>query len=137
MIIPVTCAIIIQDQKVLAVRRSKSMPLAGFWEFPGGKIEEGESPASCIIREIKEELGIEIKLGEILPASDHAYSQEKVIRLIPFSAIIHSGEIKLYEHDQLSWLGANELFEVTWAPADIPIVSYLKEHWISIVNGIK
>ncbi|KPQ07235.1 MAG: 8-oxo-dGTP diphosphatase MutT, partial [Algoriphagus marincola HL-49] len=52
MTISVACAIILADQKVLAVRRSEDMPLAGYWEFPGGKVEEGESPESCIVREI-------------------------------------------------------------------------------------
>ncbi|NVK50413.1 MAG: (deoxy)nucleoside triphosphate pyrophosphohydrolase [Cyclobacteriaceae bacterium] len=134
--ISVTCALIFNDQKVLAVRRSQSMPLAGFWEFPGGKIEEGETAESCIIREIQEELGIIIELSDLLPSSEYTYSPEKVIRLIPFSAKIVSGEIQLHEHDQLCWLGTNELFEVTWAAADIPIVRFLEENWESITQNL-
>ncbi|WP_288373511.1 (deoxy)nucleoside triphosphate pyrophosphohydrolase [uncultured Algoriphagus sp.] len=129
MTIPVACAVILADQKVLAVRRSKDMPLSGYWEFPGGKVEEGESPESCIVREIAEELGIRIRVLASLPNNTHAMTSGKSILLIPFLAAVEAGEIKLYEHDQLSWLGQSELFEVNWAPADITVVKYLEENW--------
>jgi len=129
MTISVACAIILADQKVLAVRRSEDMPLAGYWEFPGGKVEEGESPESCIVREIAEELGIRIRVLASLPNNTHAMTAEKSILLIPFLAAVEAGEIKLYEHDQLSWLSQSELFEVNWAPADIAVVKYLEENW--------
>ena len=78
MTISVACAIILADQKVLAVRRSEDMPLAGYWEFPGGKVEEGESPESCIVREIAEELGIRIRVLASLPNNTHAMTAEKI-----------------------------------------------------------
>ncbi|NVJ85864.1 MAG: (deoxy)nucleoside triphosphate pyrophosphohydrolase [Algoriphagus sp.] len=137
MIIPVTCALIFKNQKVLAVRRSKDMPLPGCWEFPGGKMESDESADQCIAREIMEELNVEIKLGEMLPVSEHSYTSHKTIRLIPFSSKIIAGEIQLHEHDQLRWLGPNELFEVTWAAADIPIVRFLELNWNTVIQNLK
>ncbi|WP_026947020.1 (deoxy)nucleoside triphosphate pyrophosphohydrolase [Algoriphagus marincola] len=129
MTIPVACAVILNDQKVLSVRRSKDMPLAGYWEFPGGKVEEDESAESCIVREIEEELGVRVRILSSLPNHSHAMTSGKSIQLIPFLVRVEVGKITLYEHDQLSWLGQSELFEVNWAPADIPIVKYLEENW--------
>lgn len=132
--IPVTCALIVQQQKVLAVRRSETMPLSGFWEFPGGKLEIGESPEDCIVREIREELGVDIVVLDALPSSDYAYTPNKVIRLIPFTAQVLTGSIQLHEHDQLRWLALNELFEVTWAPADVAIVEYVEKFWNDLIS---
>jgi 8-oxo-dGTP diphosphatase len=133
-IIPVSCAVIFSQGKILAVRRSSQMPLAGFWEFPGGKLENGESPQECLEREILEELELKIQVGIELPISEYSYLEEKTIRLIPFLSQIKRGEINLLEHDQYLWLGVNELFEVNWAIADIPIVQYLKENWSELIT---
>jgi len=81
--IEVCCAIIVEGDKILATRRSHGMHLAGFWEFPGGKIEPGETAEACIIREIREELNIEIKVENRLLPVEHHYP-EKSIRLMPF-----------------------------------------------------
>lgn len=133
-IIPVSCAVIFFQNKILAVRRSPQMPLAGFWEFPGGKVEKGESPQECLLREILEELELKIQVGIELPISEYSYLEGKTIRLIPFLAQIKSGEMNLLEHDKYLWLGVNELFEVNWAIADIPIVQYLKENWSELIT---
>lgn len=133
-IIPVSCAVIFFQDKILAVRRSPQMPLAGFWEFPGGKLENEESPQECLQREILEELELKIQVGIELPISEYSYLEGKTIRLIPFLAQIKSGEINLLEHDKYLWLGVNELFEVNWAIADIPIVQYLKENWSELIT---
>ncbi len=133
-IIPVSCAVIFFQNKILAVRRSPQMPLAGFWEFPGGKVEKGESPQECLLREILEELELKIQVGIELPISEYSYLEGKTIRLIPFLAQIKSDEINLLEHDKYLWLGVNELFEVNWAIADIPIVQYLKENWSELIT---
>ena len=127
--IPVTCAIIIHQEKVLVAKRSESMNLAGYWEFPGGKIEEGEHPEDCLLREIKEELGIEIKIQSPLTTSKFDYSKGKIIELIPFICTWHSGEINLLEHEMIEWLEVEELPKLKWAPADIPIWMELSEKW--------
>ena len=136
-VIPVTCAIIFHRGKVLAAQRSVIMPLPGKWEFPGGKVEAGEDPEDCLIREIREEISIEISIFGSLRSSDHSYSPEKIIRLIPFLATWESGEIRLLEHQQVTWLGLEELFSVDWAEADVPIVHELQEKWVKLVEEIK
>lgn len=125
----VTCAIIKIQDRILAVQRSATMSLPCKWEFPGGKMEEGESEEACIQREIKEELNIEISLEEQLPATYHEYDDFN-IELIPFLAKYQSGKIKLSEHQAFSLLSVNELRSLDWAPADLPIVHFL-------VNGFE
>ncbi|WP_144604163.1 (deoxy)nucleoside triphosphate pyrophosphohydrolase [Algoriphagus algorifonticola] len=132
MIIPVTCAIILLERKVLATQRSESMNLPGFWEFPGGKVESGESPEDCLHREIKEELNIEIDLLDRWNSFEHSYQPGKIIQLIPFLVSFKGGELILSEHTAYRWLGLSELFEVNWAQADIPIVQELSRKWGSI-----
>lgn len=108
------------------------MSLPGLWEFPGGKIEQGESPEACLIREIEEELAISISLVSSLQPNEHTYPEGKVIRLIPFVCIWGSGEITLREHQDVKWLAKGELVLLNWAPADIPIVDELQQNWNTI-----
>ncbi len=136
-LIPVTCAIIFYKGKVLAAQRSESMDLPGKWEFPGGKIEEAESPRDCLVREIEEELAVKIKIFQALSPCEHNYSTEKIIRLIPFAAVLESFDFHLLEHSQITWLGVNELFSVDWAAADLPIVHELHKKWVKLVEQIK
>ena len=115
--IEVCCAIITEGDKILATRRSHGMHLAGFWEFPGGKIEPGETAEECIHREIREELNIEITIENQLEPVEHHYP-EKSIRLIPFICKIKSGNITLTDHSEFRWLTKNELSKLNWAAAD-------------------
>lgn len=117
----VTCAIITLEGKTLVVQRSETMRLPLKWEFPGGKVEFGETDEESIVREIKEELNIEIKLLGRLKQSDHRYPNFTV-NLIPFLAEYLRGEIKLLEHKQCLLLHKHELATLDWAEADIPIV---------------
>lgn len=135
-IIPVTCAIIFHQEKVLAAKRSQAMDLPGKWEFPGGKVEEGENPEKCLLREIKEELSIDLEIFGTLTPSQFAYST-KVIMLLPFAANWRSGQLQLLEHEEVLWLGKNELFYVDWAEADLPIVHELQEKWVKLVEQTK
>ncbi len=128
-IIPVACILLFHKGKVLAAQRSGEMELPLIWEFPGGKVEKGETEKACIIREIQEELGIEIKVIYRFPVFEHDYGGVKLIRLIPFLGIWDSGEISLLEHHQIKWLGKEELWELDWAPADLPIVLQLEQNW--------
>lgn len=119
--IEVCCAIIVESEKILATRRSHGMHLAGFWEFPGGKIEPGETAEACIIREIREELNIKIIIENQLPPVEHQYP-EKSILLIPFICKIKSGKITLTDHSEFRWLAKHEIFEVNWATADLKVL---------------
>ncbi|WP_200975246.1 (deoxy)nucleoside triphosphate pyrophosphohydrolase [Echinicola sp. 20G] len=117
----VTCAIIIRDGLVLAVQRGKKMKMPGKWEFPGGKIEANESEENCLIREIKEELHLNIKIAEKLPEVIHHYP-DFTIKLIPFLATIESGELYLSEHQAYQWLSKDKLLDLDWAEADEPVI---------------
>lgn len=125
--IAVTCAIIENDNKILCAQRSAKMNLPLKWEFPGGKIEDGEDCETCLKREIKEELGVEIEIIERLPSNKHRYSNSKIIELIPFRCSLQTFEIDLFEHSRIRWLAVEELKDLGWAEADIPIVN----HYIS------
>lgn len=121
--IRVTCAIIENEGKVLCAQRSERMSLPLKWEFPGGKLENGESIEVGLIREIQEELGVQLKVLEVLPDNLHSYSAVKVVRLIPMRCEILSGNAKITEHKQIKWLSREELLSLDWAEADIPIVN--------------
>ncbi|MDB5119302.1 MAG: 8-oxo-dGTP diphosphatase MutT [Sphingobacteriales bacterium] len=120
----VSCAIIIEKELILATQRSITMPLPLKWEFPGGKVELNETPKEALIREIKEELDISIEITGDLAANTHTYGT-KTIRLIPFTCFITQGSITLKEHAAYKWLKLNELLNLDWAEADIPIVNGL------------
>lgn len=123
--IHVTCAIIERDGLVLAAQRSAMMSLPLKWEFPGGKIDLGESPEECLRREIAEEMNILVAIGNSLPPSTHNYPAFS-ITLYPFVCSIESGQIALTEHSAITWLMPEQLREIDWAEADIPVVeSYL------------
>jgi 8-oxo-dGTP diphosphatase len=121
--IEVTCAIIEHNNKVLVTQRSEKMALPLKWEFPGGKIEKDESAEACLIREILEELNINIKIKKQLNNNNNQYSETKIIKLIPFICELLSGDIKLTEHANFLWLSKNELVNLDWAEADVPILN--------------
>lgn len=120
----VTAAIIQRDGKFLAARRKPGSHMAGFWEFPGGKIEKGESPEECLQRELREELGIETTVGPFFGESCFDYGT-KQIRLLCYYVKYLSGNFVLSDHDEIRWLPASKLLHLDWAPADIPVVKKL------------
>lgn len=129
-VIKVTCAIIENENRILVAQRSEKMSLPLKWEFPGGKIEEGESPEHCIVREIKEELGIHISIKKRLKENIHDYG-DRTIQLIPFVCSIVGGEFKILEHKKIIFDEAEKLCNLDWADADVPIyreyLRYIKE----------
>jgi 8-oxo-dGTP diphosphatase len=123
--IHVACAIIEKNGKVLATQRSAAMSMPLKWEFPGGKIEVGESPQECLRRELIEELGIRVRARKSLPTHTHDYPMF-TITLYPFLCLIESGEIVCHEHNAIAWLPPKELNTLDWAQADLPVIdSYL------------
>jgi len=125
--INVTCAIILFNQKILVAQRSEKMKLPLKWEFPGGKLEDGESEVNCIKREIKEEMNIEIEILKKLSNSIYDYGTFK-INLIPFISNYVTGEIILSEHKDYKILNKSELLNLDWAEADLPIVEEFLKH---------
>ena len=122
----VTCAIILVGNKILVTQRSEKMNLPLKWEFPGGKLEVGESEIDCVQREIKEELNIEIAIIKKLTPRIHTYNGFQ-INLIPFIAQYVSGAIQLAEHKDYLLMDSDKLTDLDWAEADIPIVNEFLE----------
>ncbi|MHB8057289.1 MAG: (deoxy)nucleoside triphosphate pyrophosphohydrolase [Desulfuromonadaceae bacterium] len=121
----VACAIIEQEGKVLAAQRSASMTLPLKWEFPGGKIEADESPEECLIRELMEELGVTVLIGDALPLATHGYTNFTVT-LYPFTCRLTGGVITMHEHHALQWIEPQRMQELDWAAADLPVLhSYM------------
>lgn len=125
----VTAAIIVHDNRVLIARRGPGQKLAGKWEFPGGKIEAGETPEACLVREIKEELGVEIEIDGFFGESIYRYEKGE-IRLLGYKAKLMSGDIRVTVHSQIRWIGQDELGDYDYAPADLPFVEKLGAEWV-------
>jgi 8-oxo-dGTP diphosphatase len=121
----VTAAIIVRNNKVLIARRAPGENLEGKWEFPGGKIELGETPEHCLQREIHEELDIDIDVLDFFGDSIYDYSNG-TIRLMAFRCQWLSGELTLRVHSEIAWVNSDELGTYDFAPADIPLVGKLK-----------
>jgi 8-oxo-dGTP diphosphatase len=122
----VSCAVLMQGNSVLAVRRGPNMKMAGKWEFPGGKLEQGESAESSLLREMQEELQLEIAILQPLLPVVHAYSDIE-IELIPFLVKHIGGTLQLSEHDAFQWSSVEQLMQFDWAAADLPIVKQVME----------
>lgn len=116
--IQVAAAIIENEQgQLLIARRKKGKSQAGLWEFPGGKIEEGETDEECLRRELKEEMNIQIDPYEFVGANDHWYGNLH-IRLFAWKARYTTGTITLVDHDEYRWVGKSELDSFAFAEAD-------------------
>ena len=124
--IRVVAAIIKRDDKYLITRRGPSTHMEGFWEFPGGKIEPGETAEESLMREIKEELDITIRVSEFFMENNHHYPSKK-ITLIAFFCEITKGEITLKDHDKFEWISREQFENYEFAPADIPFVKALQK----------
>lgn len=122
----VSCAIIVDGDMVLVTQRSYFMPHPYKWEFPGGKLLTGETPEACIIREIREELGVEISVIQLLPSVRHVDSKH-AIKLIPFVCAIRKGEISLTEHRLYRWVHRSRLDELDWLEADVEVLKLIKK----------
>ena len=126
-IIKVVAAILQKEDKILIARKKQGKPLAGYFEFPGGKIEEGETPEESLIRELMEEMNIKIAVKEYIGESIYDYGNDKVISLLGYTAEIIDGEIKLSDHDRYEWVTLEQINNYKIAPADTPLVEKMKE----------
>lgn len=124
--IDVTAAILKKDNKYLIAKRIKGGSLEGRWEFPGGKIESGETPEECLKRELLEEFGIESVIRGFLTQNVYDYGDRK-IRLLGYYAEYVSGDFVLSAHDEIKWVDIQDLDSYDFAPADIPLIQKLKE----------
>ncbi|MHC4945788.1 MAG: (deoxy)nucleoside triphosphate pyrophosphohydrolase [Planctomycetota bacterium] len=122
----VTAAIIEKQGCFLVALRPLGDRNGGLWEFPGGKIEPGETAEACLAREIREELGIEIEVRDLLITSTHVQDGEP-IEIMAFEAAWLSGELEPCEHAALRWIEPDHFDEIALSPADIPIAEFLRK----------
>lgn len=126
--INVVGAVVVKDGTILCAQRGPSGSLAGLWEFPGGKIEPGETPQQALAREIDEELRCRVEVGTRVAETTHEYDFG-IVTLTTFRCDLIAGTPQLTEHADVRWLAPSELDSLDWAPADIPAVSVLRaEH---------
>ena len=123
-IINVVAAAIERDGKIFCAQRPEGKSLGGFWEFPGGKLEIGESPEQALVREIKEELNSEIEIVSYINEASYDYDFGTVIMKIYHAKLI-AGNLELLEHQNSIWLASDELDTLNWAPVDRPAVEFL------------
>jgi 8-oxo-dGTP diphosphatase len=123
LVLVAACALVDADGRVLIARRPDGKPMAGLWEFPGGKVEDGERPEQTLIRELKEDLGIEDCLAPLAFAS-HAYPDFHL--LMPLYVCRRwEGMVTATEGQQLAWVRPNRLRDYEMPPADVPLISHL------------
>ncbi len=123
--IKVVAAIIVDKNKIFATQRGYG-DFKGGWEFPGGKIEPGEMPQEALMREIKEELDIEIQVGELIDTIEYDYPNFH-LSMDCFWTEIASGDLILKEHAAAKWLTKDELDSIEWLPADITLIDKLRK----------
>ena len=115
----VTAAIFRDGNKVLLMRRAVDQPLAGEWEYPGGKFEDGEDGPTCLRRELAEELGIDAQIGDLITIAKHTKNSGKVIELHTYEIKSYTGEIQLRVHDDMHWVPVPDLLAHPQLPADL------------------
>ena len=121
----VVAAVIRKDDKIFATQRGYGEFKDG-WEFPGGKIEEGETPEQALAREIKEELDTEIQVGKLIDTIEYDYPKFH-LSMDCFWCEIMQGGLELKEHEAARWLSKEELYSVDWLPADVGVIERIKE----------
>ena len=126
--IEVVASMIFREGKVLCVQRPVNAReyISSKWEFPGGKVEVGESCEEALVREIREELSVDIEVSEFLMTVEHTYP-DFYLTMHVFKCVLDQGEITLNEHVALKWLSLDELDQLDWAAADIPVVEFLMQ----------
>ncbi len=123
--IEVVAAIITHNNQIFATQRGYGEFKDG-WEFPGGKMEPGETPQQALVREIREELDTEIEVGELVETVEYDYPNFHLI-MHCFLCTIRSGDLVLKEHEAAKWLAKEELYSVDWLPADVKVVEKIKD----------
>jgi 8-oxo-dGTP diphosphatase len=126
LVLVAACALLDPDGRVLIAQRPLGKPMAGLWEFPGGKVEQGEAPEQTLIRELKEELGIVVNVACLAPLTFASHSYPDFHLLMPLYVCRRwEGIVRALEAQQLAWVRPNRLRDYPMPPADEPLVSHL------------
>lgn len=121
-------ALVDVDGRVLICQRPEGKTLAGLWEFPGGKIEPGETPEACLIRELEEELGIQVARACLAPFVFASHEYETFHLLMPLYLLRRwDGQVQNREHKAMAWVKPNQLSDYPMPPADEPLVAWLRD----------
>ena len=127
-VLVVACALVDVDGRVLICKRPQGKSLAGLWEFPGGKVEAGETPEAALIREMDEELGITITQSCLAPFVFASHTYETFHLMMPLYLCRRwSGVVVAKEHEALDWVRPNALSDYEMPPADAPLIAYLRD----------
>jgi 8-oxo-dGTP diphosphatase len=127
-VLVVACALVDVDGRVLIAKRPPGRSLAGLWEFPGGKVEVGETPEAALIRELEEELSIKVKSACLAPFTFASHAYETFHLLMPlYICRKWGGEVEPREGQEVAWVRAGRLSEYEMPPADIPLVAMLRD----------
>ena len=121
----VAAAVVIRDGCVLLTRRTEGQHLAGLWEFPGGKLEDGESPEEALVRECREECGIEVEVAEILDVTHHRYPEKDVLLLF-YRCELRTGEVRHLQVADHAWVAPPDLDRYPLPPADERVVARIR-----------
>ena len=124
----VTAAIFRDGDKVLLMRRAADQPLAGEWEYPGGKFEDGEDGPTCLRRELAEELRIDAQIDDLITIAKHTTDSGKVIELHTYEIKSYTGEIQLRVHDDMHWVSVADLPAHPQLPADLIVSKTLVQN---------
>lgn len=127
--VEVAGAVIIEDGKVFCAQRHLKGAAGGMWEFPGGKIEPGETPQQTLVREIREELKSEISVGDYLTTVHHEYETVDVTMQVFFCKLV-KGDLTLTEHLAKKWVDPQDLMTIAWAPADLPVAELVRKRLV-------
>jgi 8-oxo-dGTP diphosphatase len=128
LVLVAAAALIDVDGRVLICKRPQGKQLAGLWEFPGGKVEEGETPEACLIRELNEELGIEVTQACLAPFVFTSHGYDSFHLLMPLYLCRRwTGIVQAKEHEALAWVRPNKLTDYPMPPADAPLVAWLRD----------
>lgn len=126
LVLVVACALVDPDGRVLIAQRPQGKTLAGLWEFPGGKVEPGEQPEVALIRELQEELGIDVTQACLAPMTFASHAYDDFHLLMPVYVCRRwNGEVEKREHSEIRWVRPNRLREFPMPPADEPLIAHL------------
>ncbi|WP_426515401.1 (deoxy)nucleoside triphosphate pyrophosphohydrolase [Diaminobutyricibacter sp. McL0618] len=133
--VEVVAAVITSGMKVLACRRSMQKTASGLWEFPGGKVEAGESPESALVREVREELQVAIEVGQLIDRTVTVSAGVSIDLTCYHATLIGDPPKRSTDHDELRWMAVSDLPQLKWAEPDLPTVARLIAHANGSISG--